>query len=135
MTPAADFLEPAPCMASILVIDDEPSLRRSLRRILELDGHEVIEAEDGRAALALEEDRSVDLIITDVFMPEMDGIEFLIEHQERRPDVPIIAISGGGFADKEHVLTDAGMIGAVATLSKPLSIDAVREAVALALGG
>lgn len=122
-------------MATILVIDDEPSIRRSLRRILEADGHQVLEAEDGRAALRLEDTNPVQLIITDVFMPEMDGIEFLIEHQERRPDVPIIAISGGGFADKEHVLTDAGMIGAVATLSKPLSVDDVREAVAKALGG
>jgi DNA-binding NtrC family response regulator len=120
-------------MATILVIDDEPALRRSLRRILELDGHRVIEAEDGRAAFAAEEAQSVDLIITDVFMPEMDGIEFLIAHQEQSPGIPIIAISGGGFADKDHVLIDAGMIGATETLSKPLQVDEVRAAVARAL--
>jgi DNA-binding NtrC family response regulator len=120
-------------MATILVIDDEPAVRRSLRRILELDGHQVIEAEDGRAALQAEEAHAVDLIITDVFMPEMDGIEFLIMHQERRPGIPIIAISGGGFADKDFVLTDAGMIGATETLSKPLEVDQVRAAVARAL--
>lgn len=122
-------------MATILVIDDEAPIRRSLRRILQMDGHEVLEAEDGRAALALEASHEVDLIITDVFMPEMDGIEFLLDHQDRRPDLPIIAISGGGFTGKEHVLTDAGMIGAVATLSKPLAVDEVRQAVADALEG
>jgi DNA-binding NtrC family response regulator len=121
-------------MATILVIDDEQPIRRSLRRILELDGHVVLEAEDGRAALALEDAHEIDLIITDVFMPEMDGIEFLLDHQDRRPDLPIIAISGGGFTGKDHVLTDAGMIGAVATLSKPLSVDEVRGAVSKALG-
>jgi DNA-binding NtrC family response regulator len=122
-------------MATILVIDDEPAVRRSLRKILELDGHVVLEAEDGRAALAAEDSRSLDLIITDVYMPEMDGIEFLIEHQQLNPDIPIIAISGGGFAGTESVLKDAGMIGAAETLSKPLSIDAVRAAVNRALAG
>jgi DNA-binding NtrC family response regulator len=120
-------------MATILVIDDEDSVRRSLRRILQLDGHTVLEAEDGRVALALEAEHDIDLVITDMFMPEMDGIEFLINYQERRPDLPIIAISGGGFAESAHVLTDADMIGAFETLSKPLSIDEVRAAVDRAL--
>jgi DNA-binding NtrC family response regulator len=122
-------------MAIILIIDDEPGIRRSLRRILESDGHEVMDAEDGRVALRLEESTLPDLIITDVFMPEMDGIEFLLEHQETHPGIPIIAISGGGFADKEFVLKDADMIGAVATLSKPLGVDEVLAAVAKALEG
>lgn len=122
-------------MAIILIIDDESSIRRSLRRILEPDGHEILEAEDGLAALRLEESTLPDLVITDVFMPEMDGIEFLLDHQERHPDIPIIAISGGGFADTEFVLKDADMIGAVATLAKPLGVEEVRAAVELALAG
>jgi DNA-binding NtrC family response regulator len=120
-------------MATILVIDDEPAVRRSLTKILQLDGHEVLEAADGRAALDLGREHTVDAVITDVYMPEMDGIEFLIAYQDLNPDVPIIAISGGGFADKDFVLKDAGMIGAVETLQKPLTVDGVRAAVQRAL--
>lgn len=120
-------------MATILVIDDEPAVRRSLTKILQLDGHGVLEAADGRAALDLGREHTVDAVITDVYMPEMDGIEFLIAYQELNPDVPIIAISGGGFADKDFVLKDAGMIGAVETLQKPLTVDGVRAAVQRAL--
>lgn len=134
---AAPAVPPRPTpMATILVIDDEPAVRRSLRRILEAHGHRVIEAEDGREALRLEESNELpDLVITDVFMPEMDGIEILLDHRERHPDIPIIAISGGGHADKEFVLRDADLIGATATLSKPLGIDDVMAAVNAALRG
>jgi len=122
-------------MATILVIDDEPSVRRSLRRILEVDEHTVIEAADGRVGLREQSAEPADLIITDVYMPEMDGIEFLTAHLERHPETPVIAISGGGAADKGFVLKDAGLIGAVATLTKPLSVDQVLATVRRFLPG
>ncbi len=120
-------------MATILVVDDDASIRRSLRRILELDGHAVEEAGNGSVALEGLADRQLDLVITDIYMPEMDGIEFVIRFRDLHPDTPVIAISGGGYAPKEFVLKDASLIGATTTLSKPLTLDGVREAVARAL--
>lgn len=120
-------------MATILVVDDDASIRRSLRRILELDGHDVQEAGNGSLALEGLTDRQLDLVITDIYMPEMDGIEFVIRFRDLHPDTPVIAISGGGYAPKEFVLKDASLIGATTTLSKPLTLDGVREAVARAL--
>lgn len=120
-------------MATILVIDDDSSIRRSLRRILETRGHHVREADNGSSALSGDASVDVDLVITDVYMPEMDGIEFLIRFRDLFPDVPIIAMSGGGYATKEFVLQDAGLIGAAATLSKPLTVDGVLDAVDRAL--
>lgn len=119
-------------MATILVIDDDASIRRSLRRILELHDHRVREAGNGSTALADLADRAgqdLDLVITDIYMPEMDGIEFLIRFRDLHPDTPIIAISGGGYAPKEFVLEDASLIGATTTLSKPLTVDGVLDAV------
>lgn len=120
-------------MATILIIDDDPSVRRSLRRILETRRHEVREADNGASALD-QASAEVDLVITDIYMPEMDGIEFTIRYRGLYPDTPIIAISGGGYASKEFVLEDAGLIGASLTLSKPLTVDGVLGAVDRALG-
>ncbi len=120
-------------MATILVIDDDAAIRRSLRRILETRGHIVREADNGSAALENEASDDLDLVITDVYMPEMDGIEFLIRFRDIFPDTPIIAMSGGGYATKEFVLQDAGLIGATGTLSKPLTVDGVLDAVEHAL--
>ena len=116
-------------MATILVIDDDASIRRSLRRIHELDGYQVREAQNGSTALDPEAVADLDLVITDIYMPEMDGIEFLIRFRDLFPSTPVIAISGGGYAAKEFVLKDASMIGANATLSKPLTVDGVLGAV------
>lgn len=122
-------------MATILVIDDDASIRRSLRRILELEGHEVLEAAEGSAGLRAVQLDPPDLVITDIYMPEMDGIEFLIRLRDAHPELPIVVISGGGFASKEFVLKDAEMIGATRTLSKPLLVGDVLGAVSAALSG
>lgn len=120
-------------MATILVIDDDASIRRSLRRVLEVEHHEVLEADDGSVGLRAVEQGRPDLVITDIYMPEMDGIEFLIRLRDAWPDLPIVAMSGGGYASKEFVLHDAALIGATRTIVKPLLIDDVLEAVAAAL--
>lgn len=121
-------------MARILVADDHEAVRLSLRRALESGGHEVAEAEDGRAALRLVEARPPDLVIADIYMPEMDGIEFLVRLVDRFPSLPIIAVSGGGHAPAGFLLEDARHLGAVATLEKPLSVKGVLSAVDDALG-
>ncbi len=113
-------------MARILIIDDEPSIRETLAKILLLDGHDVVKAMDGRSALEIISKRAPDLVITDIYMPEMDGIEFLLSLADAAPQIPVIAISGGALASADFVLEDAAQLGAVATLPKPFEIDQVR---------
>jgi len=83
-------------MARILLIDDDAPVRRTLRKMLERQGYEVEEAPDGKAGLTLYQENPADLIITDLIMPEMEGIETIMELRRRFPDVKIIAMSGGG---------------------------------------
>ena len=83
-------------MARILLIDDDDSVRRALRLTLTEFGHTVIEARDGQEGLKLFPQANADLVITDIVMPEKDGIEVLIELRKKQPPVNIIAISGGG---------------------------------------
>ena len=120
-------------MAHLLVLDDDDSVLRSLRRILERDGHEVTGVRDAREALDRLRDETPDLVISDVFMPEMDGIEFLLEVRELQPDLPILVISGGGFAPADFVLEDASQLGADAILSKPFEQSELLERVRLLL--
>ncbi len=120
-------------MARILIIDDEPSIRDTLGKILLLDGHEVEKAPDGRSGLAAVSARPPDLVITDIYMPEMDGIEFLLALTEAAPDIPVVAISGGATASAGFVLEDAFQLGAAATLAKPFEIDEVRGLVSRVL--
>jgi YesN/AraC family two-component response regulator len=82
-------------MARILVIDDQEPIRSLLRIILEGAGHEVLEASNGRLGLELYRERSANLIITDIVMPEMDGLELLLELTRNFLNVKVIAISGG----------------------------------------
>ena len=118
-------------MAIILVIDDEKAVRDTMRRLLERQGHEVREAANGREALKAAPD--YDLVITDINMPEMDGIEVIMALAERRPGLPVIAISGGGRLPKDLLLSSADMLGAVQTLPKPFDLSELNEAVDRAL--
>lgn len=118
-------------MADILLIDDDDSVRRVLRRLLEREGHEVRDAADGAAGLRLLGERRPDVVLTDVYMPEMDGIELLMGIQEAEPELPVIVVSGGGFASADFVLEDAAQLGADAILSKPFEravvLDTIRR--------
>ena len=120
-------------MASILVIDDDQSIREVLRKVLERAGHTVSEAADGKAALRSFAGDPTDVVITDIYMPEMDGIEFLIRVREAFPEARIIAMSGGGFLDQESVLDAASKLGAVGVLEKPFSPEECLEVVQTAL--
>jgi DNA-binding NtrC family response regulator len=121
-------------VALILVVDDDDAVRHSLERILRVGGHEPMLAASGADALRVLDEHAVDAVLTDINMPEMDGIELLMLFQERAPDMPVIAISGGGLLDKGDLLEDAGALGAAATLSKPFEVDDVLAAVAEVLG-
>lgn len=117
-------------MALILIVEDDPGVRDVLRRILVREGHEVTEEADGIQALrALKASDVVlpDVIITDVYMPEMDGIEFLIHLSDVAPGIPTITTSGGGLLGDTNVLGDTRHFGAVATLPKPFTSADVRR--------
>ena len=117
-------------MASIIVIEDDADFRSLLRQVLEHAGHEVREAADGGAGLALHRDRPADLVVTDLYMPEKDGIETILELREAFPDVRILAVSGAGHAvSRTASLEDARLLGADAVLAKPFGLAELREAV------
>jgi DNA-binding response OmpR family regulator len=100
----------------ILVVDDDPGLGRLTSQILREAGFEVLTAENGKEAMNLLESTDVDLVLTDLAMPEQDGFETIKMLRDRRPGVKIIAMSGR-FGDLLHV---AKILGADATLAKPI---------------
>ncbi|MEC4890811.1 MAG: response regulator [Nitrospira sp.] len=114
-------------MASILIVDDEEPIRQLLRSILEGDGHQVIEAADGRECLTLYRQAPTDLVITDILMPERDGMEVTLELTREFLDAKVIAMTGatGG----QNFLNVAKLFGARQLLQKPFGLQEVRHAV------
>ena len=120
-------------MARVLVIEDDAAVRNLVSRMLDRVGHEVVEATEGREGLQVFEDSPADLVITDINMPGMDGIEVITAFRKLRAGVPIIAISGGGLMPKELLLSNAAALGAVEVVSKPFEIAQLVGAVDRAL--
>ena len=120
-------------MAVILVIDDDPAMRRLMVRTLSAQQHRVIEAENGEDGLKLLNSEKPDLVITDILMPQKEGIETIREIQERTPGTKIIAVSGGGSSQKLMFLDIARAFGAEAVLAKPFRPNQLIEAVESAL--
>ncbi len=120
-------------IARILVIDDEASIRTMLQQMLEGSGHEVAVAAQGAEGLTLFGEHPVDLVITDIFMPEKEGIETILELRQRSPQTKIIAISGGGRAGNLDILATAKNLGAHQTLAKPFERQELLDAVNAAL--
>jgi CheY-like chemotaxis protein len=106
-------------IARILVIDDDALLRRALRAVLEVAGYDVIEAADGAAGLRLQREQGADLILVDLVMPELDGLEFIRKLRADLPQAKIIAMSGGGPTGRADLLGVAAALGASRTLRKP----------------
>lgn len=117
-------------MAKILVVDDDAQVRQLLRRLLTRSGYDVSEAGDGAAAQRIVETEPIDLLITDIIMPEKEGIELITTMRKSKPSLPIIAISGGGQADSEQYLEIARLLGAKRVLGKPFDVDELLVAVA-----
>jgi CheY-like chemotaxis protein len=116
-------------MATVLVVDDESEVRTFVGRVLRPLGHEVHEAADGTEALRVLERGRVDVVLADVYMAEMDGMEMLVRIQQRGLQLPVVMISGGGHLPSGEVLKMAAACGAVATLEKPFSPAQLREVV------
>jgi DNA-binding response OmpR family regulator len=116
-------------MARILVIDDDEQMRRLVRRVLENANHTILEAGDGDSGLLVLAREAVDLVITDIIMPDKEGIETIREIRRKHGAVKILAISGGGQIVHMDVLTAAGRLGANRTLPKPFSPAVLSEIV------
>jgi DNA-binding NtrC family response regulator len=122
-------------MARILIIDDQESIRRVVRRALEQDGHEVFEASDGEIGMEILETQTFDLVITDIFMPGQDGIVTLRQIRKRFPAVKVIVISGGDATGLLDLRQDAELLGAVSSVQKPFNAREIIDAVRAGLSG
>ena len=103
-------------MAAILIIDDEKAIRKTLNEILSFEGHEIDEAEDGEAGLRKFSEKKYDVVLCDIKMPKLDGLEFLEKSREINADVPVIMVSGHGNID---TAVEAVKKGAFDYISKP----------------
>lgn len=108
-----------------LVIDDEAAIRAMIAAILRGEGYSVQEAQDGRAGFRLFQEHRPELVITDIIMPDQEGIETIRRLRAESPAVIIIAMSGGGFGSNVDFLRMAQEFGAAATLKKPFRKDEV----------
>ena len=106
-------------MSHILVIDDDEHIRELINIMLEGEGHSVVLAEDGMIGLKRLEQETFDLIITDIIMPNQEGIETIVQIKAKNPEAKILAISGGGRIGSTNYLTLAENFGVDKTMSKP----------------
>lgn len=115
-------------MARILVIDDEEIIHMALVQFLETDGHTVISAMDGHEGVSAFQSASVDIVITDILMPDKEGLETIMDLRRLNPNVRIIAMSGGGRRRSADFLQMATHLGASAVLKKPFRMQELRDA-------
>lgn len=120
-------------MAKLLVIEDDPAVRFSLLAALQALGHDVDAAANGVEGVARCRESHYDLIITDLIMPEKDGVETILELKLEKPGLKIIAISGGGR--NQDIMETAYTIGADCALAKPFSVNDLSSCVNRMLGG
>lgn len=120
-------------MPRILVVDDDTAVRGAIKTVLERDGHEVVLAGNGRAGVSAVENNAFDVVICDIFMPGMDGIETIHAFHKSNPKMPIIAMSGFTFRDGHEPAPDflslATKLGAACSLRKPFRPQELLKAV------
>ncbi|MGQ0654161.1 MAG: response regulator [Betaproteobacteria bacterium] len=117
-----------PAAVRVLIVDDNADLRSFARLVLERAGFEAEEAPDGERALKLQRERPADVLVTDIFMSEPDGIELIQRFKARFPRVKVVAITGGAGLTRrgrKEVLFVAKELGAAAVLEKPFAGDAL----------
>jgi len=116
-------------MSRILLVDDDRQFLHVLRIALEKLGHEVQQAENGKAALALCDSESFEIVVTDLIMPEKEGLETIRELRRNHPAVKVIAMSGGSRRCSFDYLKMARQLGARSTLDKPFTSEALAAAI------
>jgi len=109
-------------MKKIIIIDDERSIRRALGEILQFEGYDVLEAEDGKTGVELVKNNHTDLVFCDIKMPGMDGMEVLDELHQLNPEIPVVMISGHGTID---TAVEAIKKGAFDFIEKPLDLNRI----------
>lgn len=119
---------------TILVVDDDSGVLKMTELMLSDGGFNVIVSSNAREGLGILKAQKVDLIITDIIMPEMEGIELISQLQKDHPALPIMAISGGGRSHNTDFLKFAKKLGAKVVLEKPFRREALLEAVNRAFG-
>ncbi|MDP2173335.1 MAG: response regulator [Candidatus Cloacimonadaceae bacterium] len=122
-------------MAKILVVEDDNSFRNVLVQMLEKAGYEVKQAEDGNRALAICETWEPDVVLTDIIMPDKEGLETIQELLNCKSDIKIIAMSGGGKFGPDSYLPLAKKLGAKAALHKPFMRDELLSTISRVLEG
>ncbi len=116
-------------MSCILVIDDDEAIRHLYSEVLEREGYEVHTAEDGAVGIRLFEEHFFDLVVTDIVMPEKEGLETIQALLRMRPGLKILAVSGGGVGNPFCYLAIAKQFGAASALVKPVPIEDLRAEV------
>ena len=116
-------------MIKILIIDDEELIRKMLRKLFKKNGYDVMEAHNGNQGIKLFKDYDPDLIITDLIMPEKEGLETIKKIKKLNPEIKIIAISGGGVVDPSMYLKLAKKFGAQYSFKKPIENEKLLMAV------
>ncbi len=107
-------------MATVLIVDDNDLMRDMLVQMIEMEEISAIPAEDGNKAIALLKTNDIDLVITDIVMPEKEGLELIMYLKKKYPNIPVIAISGGARIGPQTYLTTATGLGAKYTFTKPI---------------
>lgn len=120
-------------MAKILLVDDDEGMRRWTSHYLNVSGHDTITAPDGQPGIELARQFKFDLVITDIIMPNKEGLETIMELKKEHPHLPILAISGGGHMSSKNLLEMALSLGAVATLQKPFTGEKLLEMISQTL--
>ncbi len=116
-------------MATVLVIEDDQEVRDYLVAVLGRAGHEVSAAANGRDGVAAFHDHPTQVVITDIIMPEKDGIETILDLRREHPQLKVIAISGGGRSTPENYLHSARLLGADRAIRKPFKNEEILAAV------
>lgn len=117
-------------MHTILLVEDNETLRKVLRKTLTISGgFKVVESENGRQARQMIETHPIDLMVTDVIMPEEEGVETILRIRKQRASLPIIAMSGGARLSAENCLELAQAAGADLTLGKPFTAEQLLTAI------
>lgn len=116
-------------MTRIVVIDDDAAMRTLLSKMLSKEGYDVVTASDGTIGERLVAEADTDLVVTDIIMPNREGLETILSLKRAQPGLPVIAISGGGRFGNLDVLKSAHKLGADRILEKPLDRKALLGAV------
>ena len=119
----------------ILVADDDPGIRRTLQIGLTKAGYEVVEARDGAEAMRLWRDDGADLVISDIYMPDKDGLEVIRELRAESPTTPVIAMTDGGRSKNLDPLRHSKTFGAARTITKPFTLEEMLAIVKQVLAG